>query len=321
MKHSLLLIALALLTTFLLVVALAEPRLPQASGYPAAEGASALTVSVPASTAQPTQPLLAVAAEQTATPGAPSATPLASVAPSLTPPPTQVLPATATPIPTFVAPAQVSGRPLRVFIDPGHGGPDAGAVHVDASGQVDLLEKDVDLDISLRLASLLWAAGFEVRLARTEDRAVMPGANARQELYARVDMANDWGADLFIDVHNNGHPDHTLRGTEIYYCKDRPYSAENIRFAADVLAGIAASLRRAGYETLNRGPHDDTEVYRGHMGVLGPRITRPTRMVAMLGESLFMTNDADAAQLARPEIRQAIAQGYAEGIQAYLAGR
>ncbi len=54
------------------------------------------------------------------------------------------------------------------------------------------------------------------------------------------------------------------------------------------------------------------------MGVLGPRIARPTRRVAILGESLFMTNDADAAQLARPEIRQAIAQGYADGIRAYL---
>lgn len=54
------------------------------------------------------------------------------------------------------------------------------------------------------------------------------------------------------------------------------------------------------------------------MGVLGPRISRPTRMVAALGESLFVTNDADAACPAQPAIRQAIAQGCADGIRAYL---
>ena len=224
------------------------------------------------------------------------------------------------PLPTFVAPPLVRDRPLRIFVDPGHGGPDAGAVHVGPSGQVDLVEKDVDLDISLRLAALLEAAGHQAILARSQDRGVTPQGSGRQELYARVDMANEAGADLFISVHNNGHSDRSLRGTEVYYCADRPYSSENKRLAAAVQAALVEALRRAGYETVDRGIHDDTEVYRGHMGVLGPRIARPTRMVAILGESLFVTNDADAARLAQPEIRQAIAEGYAEGIRAYLEG-
>lgn len=316
MKGSAGLIVVVLGATLLLAYGLVLP-LPPAPGAPAA---------TPGPSAAPACARLrgrglgaaglprAAAAGLVATAPAPTATPTATRPATPTPLPS------ATPTPTFVAPRLVQGRPLRIFIDPGHGGPDAGAVHVGPAGEVDLLEKDVDLDISLRLASLLRAAGHEVLLARSEDRGLTPGQTGRQELYARVDLANEAGADLFISVHNNGHPDPSQRGTEVYYCSARPYSAENLRLAIAVQAALVESLRRAGYETVDRGVHDDIEVYRGHMGVLGPRISRPTRMVAVLGESLFVTNDADAAQLARPEIRQAIAEGYAGGIRAYLKG-
>lgn len=328
MKHSRLLIVLALLATFLLVYGLSASPGPVAGGQPVTESQSRPHKAARQRSNRRAVGLAAMAAPSAAaTVHLPTSTPTATVAsptptatpsPSATPSPTPT--PSATPSPTFVAPWLIRDRPIRVFIDPGHGGPDAGAVHVGPSGEVDLLEKDVDLDISLRLAALLQTAGCEVLLARTDDRAVRPGGNRREELYARVDMANEWGADLFIDVHNNGHNDRSLRGTEVYYCSDRPYAAENRRLAAAVQAALVEALRRAGYETVNRGIHDDTEVYRGHMGVLGPRIPRPTQMVAILGESLFVTNEADAAQLSRPEIRQAIAQGYMEGIQAYLRG-
>lgn len=314
MKGSTGLIIVALGATLLLTYGLVLP-LPPAPGAPAA----VLAPSTSPTCARLRGRGLGAAGLPREAAGRPELpTPPPTATPTPTPPPTATPLPAVTPTPTFVAPCQVRGRALRVFIDPGHGGPDAGAVHVGPGGEVDLLEKDVDLDISLRLAALLEAAGHEVLLARSEDRGLTPAQTGRQELYARVDMANEAGADLFISVHNNGHSDRSQRGTEVYYCSARPYSDENKRLAIAVQAALVEALRRAGYETVDRAIHDDIEVYRGHMGVLGPRISRPTRMVAVLGESLFVTNDADAAQLARPEIRQAIAEGYAEGIRAYL---
>lgn len=202
-----------------------------------------------------------------------------------------------------------------IFIDPGHGFGDPGAVHITRSGVEDLLEKDANLAVALRLADLLLADGYDVQLMRTDDGAVRLSEAA--SLQARADRANEAGADLFISVHHNGSENRALRGTEVYYCAHRSFGDDNRRLAQAVLDGIVRNLRQAGYDTPNRGIKD--EAFLGHFAVLAPaNLARPTRMPGILGEALFISNDQDAAQLARPEIQQAIAQGYFEGIRAYF---
>jgi N-acetylmuramoyl-L-alanine amidase len=56
-----------------------------------------------------------------------------------------------------------------VFLDPGHGDSDGGAVHRDAQGEVDLREKDVNLAVALKAAELLRARGYRVVLSRETD--------------------------------------------------------------------------------------------------------------------------------------------------------
>ena len=120
---------------------------------------------------------------------APTATPTRTSTPTVTP--------TATP------------RPRTVYIDPGHGGTDPGAVHAAADGSVDLVEKEVNLDISKRLGALLQANGYAVVYARVTDSTAL-GTDAtdrtarRAEIQARVDRANQAPADLFISIHHNG---------------------------------------------------------------------------------------------------------------------
>ena len=177
LSGSRLLVLSALLATGALVYALAEP-LPSDGGSRLASryvrplelrpvGSVVFqAVESPGPTATPS-PIVSVPAP-TVTPW-----PTANSAPqaTVTPFPTDIPLPSPTLTPTFVSPRRVQDRPLRVFIDPGHGGPEPGAVHVGPSGAVDLQEKDVNLDISVRLAALLEAAGFQVLLARTEDRA------------------------------------------------------------------------------------------------------------------------------------------------------
>jgi len=80
---------------------------------------------------------------------------------------------------------------IRIFIDPGHGGSDSGAV---ANG---LDDKNLTLDIAVRLRAILLGEyrGVEVRLSRETDTTV--------SLKQRVQMANSWGADYFLSIHIN----------------------------------------------------------------------------------------------------------------------
>ncbi len=103
-----------------------------------------------------------------------------------------------------------------IIIDPGHGGPDSGAV-----GPTGLKEKDANLTIALRLGEMLTSAGARVRLLRTTDRSVGPAdAGKRAELEARLSASENQGADLFLSVHNNaigGGNASRAYGTETYY--------------------------------------------------------------------------------------------------------
>src|SRR5690606_20927879 len=77
----------------------------------------------------------------------------------------------------------------KVFLDPGHGGSDPGAV---ANG---LKEKNLTLAVAKECEKILKAAGVQVKMSRTRD--------TYPSLSARCQAANSWGADLFVSVHIN----------------------------------------------------------------------------------------------------------------------
>jgi N-acetylmuramoyl-L-alanine amidase len=227
------------------------------------------------------------------------------------------VPPTATPQPTPSATPRPQANGKVIFVDAGHGGADSGAAHKNAAGVEDLLEKEANLWIATHLADALRAKGYQVVLSRSTDSFAIPGASTAVELQKRVDMANQAGADLYVAIHNNGNDNKSVRGTEVLYCNARTFTDKNIRLATLVQAALVRNLRAAGYNTVDRGIKDD--VVRGHLAVLAPaNLARATRMPGIIGESLFLSNEADAAALKRADIRQAIVQGYLEGIQAYF---
>jgi len=79
------------------------------------------------------------------------------------------------------------------------------------------------------------------------------------------------------------------------------------------------NIRLAGYDTQDRGVKDDTII--GHIAVLAPyNLARASGMPGVLGEPLFLSNEQDAAALARNEVQEAIARSYLEAVNAYFAG-
>ena len=95
-----------------------------------------------------------------------------------------------------------------IVIDPGHGGIDAGA-----KGRAGVLEKDVVLDIGLRLAQLFNRAAVYTVLTRNSDEGLIDSGNSsgggwiRLDLEGRVALATEHNADLFISIHANSFPE------------------------------------------------------------------------------------------------------------------
>lgn len=218
-----------------------------------------------------------------------------------------------------------------VVIDPGHGGSQVGAAFVwpDSSRVV---EKDLNLKVSQKVAGFLRASGRQVMLTRTTDTQMnnppkdLTGDGKMtldDDLQGRIDFANNAGAELFLSIHFNGNSDRNLNGTEMYYNRQRPFSDKNKKFAQLLLDNVLASTKAAGFNLANRGVRlDENAVGLGNsFYLLGPPDEdkpRATMMVGALVEGCFLTNEGDAGMAKQEKFLDALAAGYAQAIQQYF---
>lgn len=176
----------------------------------------------------------------------------------------------------------------KIFIDPGHGGPDPGAV---GNG---VTEEFVNLNVSLELARLLRNAGFDVRLYRTtSDENVLENKNA--DLRNRAAMANQWDADYFISIHTNSSVRPDTSGVEAYVYR---LGGSSERLAQSIVNSVSEELG-----SRNRG------VMQANFAVL-----KRTNMPAVLVELGYLTNATEALNLNSPAWQRAVAEAIFNGI-------
>ena len=328
------------------------PSAPSVTGgkvltIPADKGGSATVAAQPV-VSQPIASLPALAAI-----AKPARIPVVPVsAPPLLPPPADLTsgkvssaaaagpgaPEAATPVPSPAAIAARRGdrsltRALglklgRVVLDAGHGGNDVGT-----HGPSGYLEKDLTLDVTQRLGSLVEERlGSEVVYTRSDDTYV--------GLEDRTRIANDRQADLFLSIHANSSPYRAAAGVETYILnfttsktalelaarenatsersihelhellekialKDK--IEESTQFAATLQTALSAMSKRSNDTAKNRGVKKAPFVV-----LIG------AAMPSVLAEIGFLTNAADEALLRRPEHRQKIAEALYKGIEAYV---
>lgn len=172
---------------------------------------------------------------------------------------------------------------MKVYLDPGHGGSDPGAV-----GQ-GLVEKDLNLDIGQRVGMLLQQRyQVEVITSRTADATVA--------LDARVAAANRAEAYLFVSLHVNAGGG---TGFESYVYTGARERTRRLRDA--IHAAVAEYMAKLGIR--DRG-QKDADYY----------VLRATAMPAVLLECLFIDNAQDAARLRDVSFRNGYAGAVAEGI-------
>jgi N-acetylmuramoyl-L-alanine amidase len=238
--------------------------------------------------------------------------------------------ATPTPVPptsTPVPPAHI------VVIDPGHGADDWGTFHSDASGKPDLLEKEVVLKIGRKVADHIDPT-IKVVLTRTTD--ISPNTPPQDfnhdgkidqvdDLQARINIANQNKGDLFLSLHiNSSELGNDVSGLETWYTLNRPFGLQSKKFAQLIQDKSLESLNAVGYKAQNRRVEDDLKLDNNgeHIFVLGPNVgnhTAATNMPGALAETLFISNDHEAALLADAKVQDKLASGFANAIEEYFA--
>ncbi len=215
-----------------------------------------------------------------------------------------------------------------VVIDAGHGGDDHGAL-----GGRGLLEKELVLDVALRLAERLRGDGLRVVLTRTDDRFV--------GLEERTSIANDGRGDLFVSIHANAAPVREARGIETYFvsleASDESAASlarrENLAFGEETPTARPQDPLLAILGDLIATEHlrDSQEFARLAQSELGSVVKSHSRgvkqapfvvlmgvqMPAALIEVGFVTNPEDERVLRRQDSRDRIADALARAVHKF----
>ncbi len=188
-----------------------------------------------------------------------------------------------------------------IVIDPGHGGIDAGA-----KGRSGVMEKDVVLDIGLRLADLFnRAAVYTVLTRNTDDGLIEPGNRShanwkRLDLEGRIALATEHNADIYVSIHANSFPEQVWSGAQTFYHSKSDDAKElAIAIQKELVSRLGPNLRKAK-------TGDDYFVLR------------KSTMPAVIVEVGFLSNPREEALLAQADYRKQVAEAVFYGTVNYL---
>jgi len=218
----------------------------------------------------------------------------------------------------------------KIVVDAGHGGHDTGA-----QGPNGLMEKDLVLDVALKLGKLLESRlGAEVVYTRDDDTFI--------PLETRTAIANKEQADMFISIHANYSTDTTARGVETYYlnftsspdalevaARENAVSEKSIHELQDLVKKIA--LKEKIEESREFAADVQNSLYAGlnakTAGIRNRGVKKApfvvligANMPSILAEISFLSNPADEKRLKTPDYRQKISESLYRGVARYVSG-
>jgi N-acetylmuramoyl-L-alanine amidase len=327
------------------VVELSDPARLVIDVYgPAADESSTSTAPKPAMAASAAESGAAKspakAADSSSHPRAPAAKPSAATMPPAAAPTSAAARDAADPITPVLIPKNTrTGAPSltrilglkigRIVIDAGHGGHDTGTI-----GSTGLMEKDLCLDVALRLGKLIQqrVPSAEIVYTRDDDSFV--------PLEERTAIANRAKADLFLSIHANSSDEARIRGIETYYlnfnaspqalevaARENALAQSSVHDLQDLVKKIARNEKADESRDLATDIQDSLVSYM--RAASRPERNRGVRkapfvvlisaeMPSALAEISFLSNPADEQWLKKPENRQRVAEGLYHGIEKYL---
>lgn len=191
-----------------------------------------------------------------------------------------------------------------ILLDPGHGGPDGGAV-----GPEGIVEKDIALNISLFLRDYLQEAGALVVMTREEDTDLASPDVKRlrkrkvEDLMKRVQMIHQKKVDAFISIHLNAVPSPRWSGAQTFY---NPNREENKRLATFIQTELIRQLGNTERLAKQKG-----DIY----------ILKQSKVPTVLVEVGFLSNPEEARLMSTKAYQQKIAASIYTGILRYYSGQ
>jgi N-acetylmuramoyl-L-alanine amidase len=196
---------------------------------------------------------------------------------------------------------------FKVVLDPGHGGKFHGAL----SSHKLFAEKDINLDVSRRVADILKKYSIETVLTHPTDTNL--DKNLDKDLLKRAAIATRDHADLFVSIHFNSSPGKSTEGFELYIPLVSPVSGASYQAASYIDRELALHKGIRSCLTVLDGLHGyNRGIHQARFKVLHHAL-----VPAVLVELEFISNPEVEKYLAMPTCREKLANGVAQGILKY----
>lgn len=192
---------------------------------------------------------------------------------------------------------------VKIVIDAGHGGEDGGC---EGNG---LVEKDLNLDISMRLASLLREAGVNVVMTRETDillydkNSDYEGKKKVQDVRRRLEIATEQENAVLVSIHMNYFAETKYSGLQVWYSKN------------DSKSRILANLIQTEVKTTLQ-PNNKRSIKEATSGIY---LLNNATFPAVLVECGFLSNTDEARALGDAEYRQSLAKSIFDAIMKYIS--
>lgn len=191
-----------------------------------------------------------------------------------------------------VSSGKVEKEEVIIVIDPGHGGEDPGKVGVN-----DALEKEINLQVGMKLKELLEDDGIQIVMTREDDSVP---SSKREDLANRIDLINEVTPDLVVCIHQNSFTDQTVAGPQVFY-----------HGSSDVSKEIAQTLQ----EELWLIDEDHKREIKGNESYF---MLSETKVPTVIVECGFLSNAEDAEKLVSEDYQKEIANAIYMGIIKWL---
>lgn len=199
----------------------------------------------------------------------------------------------------YVTGRQVEEQKECIVVDVGHGGFDSGKVGVNGE-----LEKDINLEIALKLRKTLEAQGIQVIMTREEDKGLYDenASNKKaQDLQKRCELINEKKPLLTVSIHQNSYSSPEIKGAQVFYYKN---SAESQK--------LAETIQKTLIEQIDPQNHREAKSNDSYY------MLKRTSSVIVIVECGFLSNPEEAEKLSDEEYQQKMADAVCMGIFEYL---
>lgn len=183
-----------------------------------------------------------------------------------------------------------------IVVDAGHGGSDPGKIGIN-----DAQEKDINLEIAVKLQKRLQEQGIKVIMTREDEKGL---ADSKvEDLKTRVAVINKNSPDLAVCIHQNSYSDEQIHGAQVFYYT---HSAEGEKAALIMQEAL-----------LEIDPENSRQA-KANSSYYVLKTTKPPVLIVECG---FLSNRDEAEKLAADEYQEQVAEAVTKGILSYLQSK